>query len=105
MEELLCGIYCLKLLVYFLIDRVNGRNARIRVMNEGSEMIESRFEASKCSENTCMSLEKKKVLGNQRKQTHVGDTHFPGRKCTVISLSIVGVKGEADEADQTVDWA
>jgi hypothetical protein len=52
-----------------------------------------------------MSLEKKKILGNQRKQTHVGDTHFPGRKCTVISLSIVGVKGEADEADQTVDWA
>jgi hypothetical protein len=52
-----------------------------------------------------MSLERKKVLGNQRKWTHIGGTHFPGGKCTVLSLSVVGVEGEADEADQMVDWA
>jgi hypothetical protein len=52
-----------------------------------------------------MSLEKKKVLGNQRKRTHVGGTHFPGGECTVISLSVVGVKGEAGDLDQKVDWA
>jgi hypothetical protein len=52
-----------------------------------------------------MSLDKKNVLGNQRKRTHIGGTHFPRGKCTVISLSVVGVKGEANEADQTVDWA
>jgi hypothetical protein len=46
-EELHYGIYCVKLLVYFLINRVNGRNARTGVMNDGSEMIKSGFDAGK----------------------------------------------------------
>jgi hypothetical protein len=45
-EGLLCGFYCLKLL-YLLIDRVNGRNARTGVVNDGFEMIESRFDMGK----------------------------------------------------------
>jgi hypothetical protein len=47
-EELVCGICCFKLLVYFLIDRGNGRNARTGVIHDGSEMIVSGFEAGKC---------------------------------------------------------
>jgi hypothetical protein len=46
-EKLPCGIYYLKLLVYVLIDRVNGRNARVGVVNDGAEMIETRFDAGK----------------------------------------------------------
>ena len=39
--------YGLELVIYFLITCGNGRNARAWVMNDGSEMIKSRFDAGK----------------------------------------------------------
>ena len=77
-EELPYGIYCLKLLVYFLIDRVNGRNARIGVMNDGSEMIKSGFDAGKyLGKHGRLHVTRdaqKNSSGNQLKRTHIEGT-------------------------------
>ena len=50
-------IYFLRLSIYFLINRRNGRSTRTRVM------IKSRFDAGNTSENTdaCVSLEKRRI--------------------------------------------
>jgi hypothetical protein len=71
-EELLCGMYCLKLLIYFPIDRINGLKARTGA-SDGSEMTKSRFDTGKCFEKhgrLHVTLQEKSSGKSEKANTH-----------------------------------